>query len=86
MWQDSKLQKEGKVRQKIVGQLREYVNVFKIDDSNCSEQMIFFFLYSDWMALIKNDSSYICSLKISLQLHKTLKERSCGVLMRPQKF
>lgn len=85
MWQDSKLQKEGKVRKKIVGQLREYVNVFKIDDSNCSEQMIFFF-NSDWMALIKNDSSYICSLKISLQLHKTLKERSCGVLMRPQKF
>lgn len=30
---------------KIVGQLREYVNVFKIDDSNCSEQMIFFFLF-----------------------------------------
>jgi len=85
MWQDSKLQKEGKVGKKIVGQLREYVNVFKIDDSNCSEQMIFFF-YSNWMALIKNDSSYICSLKISLQLHKTLKERSCGVLMRPQKF
>lgn len=73
MWQDSKLQKEGKVGEKIVGQLREYVNVFKIDDSNCSEQMIFFFYYSNWMALIKNDSSYICSLKISLQLHKTLK-------------
>lgn len=45
MWQDSKLQKEGKVGKKIVGQLRGYVNVFKIDDSNYSEQMIFFFLF-----------------------------------------
>jgi len=31
---------------KIVGQLREYVNVFKIDDCNCSELMNFiFFLF-----------------------------------------
>lgn len=37
--------------EKIVGQLREYVNVFKIDDSNCSEQMnfIFFFIPTGWL-------------------------------------